>query len=162
MKEKFLKRIGCLLVVVTMVFGTAVSAFAAETNEVDKQNDEKTVVADYTLQADNEGNVISVRSNNVVGSVIQSGQSATYYPNLDSYIGINKSFVAMTSCNNNSGAVYLYLYKNDTGKLVSNDWIMGVNDQATWTVTLPSSGTYRLRVVLSGTTDWVSFSARWA
>lgn len=155
MKEKVFKRIVTFLLVSTMIFSTTVSAFAAETN-VPK---DKVVVAEYTLIADDSGN-FSARQNNMVGSVINSNGTATYYPNLDSYIGVSKTFVASTSSSSTSGAVFLTLSRN--GKTVSNDWIMGVNDSASWSVTLPSSGTYTLRVVLSGTNNSVSFAGRWA
>lgn len=154
MNKRVFNRIIAFLIATTMIFGSTVSIFAAEINQADKK-----VIAEYTLTADNSGN-FSVRTNNMVGSVINSNGSATYYPNLDSYIGINKTFVASTSSSSTSGAVFLTLSRN--GKTVSNDWIMGVNDSASWSVTLPSSGTYTLRVVLNGTNNSVSFAGKWA
>ena len=156
MKSTVKKLSALALATVIMLGTTAVPALAAE----EASNDGVTV-AEYTLTADESGN-ISPRTNNTVGSVIASGQSATYYPNLDSYIGFTKTFVASTKSSSTTGSVHLYLYNNSTGKLVSNDWIMGVQDDAQWSVTLPSSGTYRLRVVLSGTNASVSFAGKWA
>lgn len=156
MKSIF-KKLSVLALATFMMGTTVIPAFAAETTPTD----EGVTVAEYTLTADDSGN-ISARTNNIVGSVIGSGQTVYYYPNLDSYIGFSKTFVAATSsAGSTTGAVFLYLY-NSNGKLVSNDWIMGINDNASWSVTLPSSGTYTLKVVLSGTNGAVSFSAKWA
>lgn len=152
MTRKSFKKIGSCLIALLMVLGISFPVSAAETSSI---------VEEYTLNVSDSGEISMTRSNNTVGSVIASNSEQSYNPHLDSYIGINKTFVASTSSNGSSGAVFLYL-KNQNGKQVSNDWIMGINDNASWTVTLPSSGTYTLRVVLSGTNDWVSFAAKWA
>ena len=57
------------------------------------------------------------------------------------------------------GAVYLELY-NPKGEMISYDWSTGLNVSASWKFTLPSSGTYTLKIV-SWTDVPVSVTAFW-
>lgn len=151
MKTNMMKRIGAFLLACSMTLGTTVSAFAAE--PVEDVATEETIIAEYTINS-------ADYDNDPVGGTIASNGSATYYPHLSSYIGLTKQFYAGTSSSSSTGMVLVYLY-NPSGKLISNDWILGVNDYASWNFTLPSSGTYRLRVAVQGTTAPVSFAASW-
>ncbi len=150
MKLNMMKRIGAFLLASSMTLGTTISAFAAEPEEVAT---EETIIAEYTINT-------ADYDNDPVGGTIASNSSATYYPRLSSYIGFTKQFYAGTSSSSSTGMVLLYLY-NPSGKLISNDWILGVNDYGSWNFTLPSSGTYTLRVSVQGTTAPVSIAASW-
>lgn len=165
MKCKLIKRIGAFMLVCVMALGISVPALAAQPanamtieNSEENSSPEATLVASYTFDTDDMA--ITPRTNNTVGGLLSASGSATLYPNLDSYIGLTKAFHATTSSDSSSGAVLLYLY-NKNGKLVSSDWIIGVNDYAYWTLTLPSSGTYTLQVYVQGSTAPVYFYAWW-
>ena len=165
MKCKLIKRIGALMLVCVMALGISVPALAAEPAKamaIERSElvatDETILVASYTFNTDDLA--ATPRTNNVVGGLLSANASARMYPNLDSYIGFTKAFHATTESDSSSGAVLLYLY-NKNGKLVSSDWIIGVNDYAYWTLTLPSSGTYTLEVHVQGSTAPVYFYAWW-
>lgn len=158
MKTKLSKRVWAFLLATMMLLGTAIQAMAVSTDEATRvENSEETVVASFTLDT----NSVMPRENQMIGGTIPSNESRTYYTNLDSYIGFTKNFCAVSHSDSTSGALYLYLYKD--GQLKSRDWIMGVNETNTvmWSMTLPSSGTWEVRVVASGTNAPVTFYGWW-
>lgn len=159
MKLKVMKRIGTFLLVGAMVLGMSVPAFAAEIDKDKSEQPTGTMVAEYTIDS-TEDEVVPLYDNDPVGSTIPSNGSAIYKPSLSSYIGLSKTFYASTASDSTSGMVLLYLY-NANGKLISNDWVLGVNDYGSWSFTLPSSGIYTLKVYVQGTTAPVHFGASW-
>ncbi|MCI8362024.1 MAG: hypothetical protein HFJ41_02605 [Clostridia bacterium] len=82
------------------------------------------------------------------------------YPELDSYIGFNKKITVNATTDSESTFIYLYLY-DPNGNLKSNDWIMGSNEIAQWSLFLPSSGTWRLRVISHASTTPVRVFVQW-
>lgn len=76
------------------------------------------------------------------------------------YVGFTRTFFVSTNSNSKQGALLLYLY-NPKGKLVSNDWVMGINGTYEWKLTLPSSGQWRLWVIAQGTDADVEIVAKW-
>ena len=147
MKTRLSKTGGSFLLATIMLLGTATSAIATSV-------DGSTETVLYS-------NIVMPQENQTIGGTIPSNSSCTYYTNLDSYIGFSKNFCAVSRSDSTSGALYLYLYKD--GKLKSKDWIMGVNETNTvkWSMTLPSSGTWEVKVVASGTNAPVTFYGWW-
>ena len=54
----------------------------------------------------------------------------------------------------------LHLY-SPNGALRSDDWLMGVNEVATWDVFLPAAGTWILEVAAQGTYADVDVTVSW-
>lgn len=158
MKMNVMKRIAAFVLAGIMALGTSVSTFAAEPEVAGEVSDE-TCVAEYTIDV-GSNSIMPLYDNEPVGGTIQSNKSDVYYPKLSSYVGLSKTFYAGTSSSGSAGMVLLYLY-NKNNKLISNDWILGVNDYGSWSFTLPSSGTYTLKVFLQGTTAPVNIAASW-
>lgn len=154
MKKKFLKRLFTLCMACVFMIGMSIPAFAATLPDEGED-----IVAEYTINASSTEIAVLNNSSTVSGTAPSNGVGYAY-PHLDSYIGFSKVFHIVTSSSGTSGAVLLYLY-NEKGKLVSNDWIMGVNDGWSWKLTLPSSGTYTLKVCAQGTTAPVKFTCQW-
>jgi hypothetical protein len=102
----------------------------------------------------------ALAANSPVTGTVPTNGSINLYPWLESYIGVSKNFIVNATSNSTSGALLVYLY-NPSGKLVSNSWVMGVNEIAKWSVTLPSSGQWRLYIVASGTNASVNIWAKW-
>ena len=82
------------------------------------------------------------------------------YINLDNYIGLTRRIYFNATCSSNSGAVFLYVY-SPRGTLVSDDWIIGVNEAANWSVFLPSSGEWHIHAVAQGNAAEVELHAVW-
>lgn len=101
-----------------------------------------------------------VRAEEYVTDIIPANTSKVLELKLPNYIGFTKEFVANTSSQSTSGIVLLYLYKPN-GELASNDWMMGVKETAKWKFTLPTAGTWRIKVVAHLTNAPVTFSAKW-
>jgi len=170
MKNKLFRRIASFLLVTLVSFTTMGTAFATETSagteDVLALND--ITFTEYIIDVDNSGTTtisngnsdVIIRANSPVSGTCPSNGSLNLYPWLESYIGLSKTFIVNATSNSKSGALLLYLY-NPSGKLVSKDWMMGVNQIAKWSVTLPSSGKWRLYVVAQGTTASVNVFARW-
>ena len=138
MKKNILKYLKVLFLIL-LVLNVGTTAFAAE-NEFYENS---ATYANYLVKGD-------VASNGYID----------LYPRLESYIGLNKNIIINATSESSSGGLLLYLYNPD-GELKSYDWIMGVNETAQWTLFLPSSGEWRLRVYAQGTTASVRVSARW-
>ena len=138
---KLSKKVWAILLATMMLLGTTTRVMAASPDE-------------STLDA-------TPRENQTIGGSIPSNQSRTWNTNLDSYVGLNKNFCAVSSSSSTTGALYVYLYKD--GQLKSKDWVMGVNENrtVTWSMFLPASGTWQVKVVASGTNAPVTFYGWW-
>lgn len=138
MKKKI---VGLCMAVITLLV-SSIPTFASDY----VPQEEMVTVAEYTFTVD-EADVASVAStfaNVKVSGTVQPNTTCVCFPTLSSYVGLNKTFNVVTTSNSTSGAVYVYLYKGE--KMVSNDWIMGVDDVAAWSLFLPSSGEYTLKI----------------
>lgn len=168
MKHNLFKRSAIFLMIALMLLTSTCTVFAAETTAVALSETENVTVAEYSVNVGTTGEVmveaindeVSTFANSPVRGVVPSNSYIDLYPQLESYIGFNKTFIVNATSDSTSGALFLYLYKPN-GDLASHDWIMGVNEIAQWSLFLPSSGEWRLRVVAQGTTASVNVYARW-
>lgn len=150
MKTKLFKRIGSLTLAFVMAFALSATAFAAEPDE-QSTSDEVIAVA-----AGEDG--ISVLADQAVTGSAPAWGTATLWPHLSSYLGVTKK-IRITTQSSGGGAVDIELFKGNTLKSDGN-WIMGTNDTGEWTLTLPSSGDYKLLVHnKSGSTVYIT--AQW-
>ena len=79
---------------------------------------------------------------------------------LNSYVGFSKEFTVNAVSDNSNGMILVYLY-NPKGNLVSHDWIAGVNDATRWKLTLPSSGTWHVKLYAQGTNEKTKCYVGW-
>lgn len=160
MKTNTFKRKISLLIIFTMVLSITSEIYAKESSTV--ENVKKTG-SNIVLER-KEDDVFRTNStdfdNYPVRGIVPSNGVLELKPTLESYIGLNKSFVINATSDSNTGVLFVYLYKPN-GNIQSNDWIMGVNEVVKWDVFLPSSGTWTVRFVAQGTTSPVNVYARW-
>lgn len=145
MRKKILSRFASILFAISMLVGIVGTCYAAD--------NEKQVITTKSeaLTKAATGTTVSVSANGTADIELEL--------QYDGYVGRKKIYVNAMS-DSTSGALLLYLY-NPSGTLVSNDWIMGVNELVQWNVVLPPKGTWRLHIVASGTTAPTSVFARW-
>ncbi len=148
MKTKLFKRFGSLAMAFVMLFSLSATAFAAEPAD-------EVVVEEVTLA---EGETAMPLSDNVVSGTVGPWGTITIWPHLSPYVGLSKTITIVTRCSGSGGGVLLTLKKS--GKIKSNDWVMGVKDQGTWKFTLPESGDYEL-IVSNHSDHTVEVSAQW-
>lgn len=75
--------------------------------------------------------------------------------------GFSRKFVANASSESTSGLIEISLYNPD-GKLVSNQWVLGVNEAATWTVYFPKKGTWEISALAYLTNEPVLVYFTWS
>lgn len=92
------------------------------------------------------------RETNLTCVTLSANGSAELDVTLNSYSVFSREFIINAVSNNTNGMILVYLY-NPKGKLVSHDWIAGVNDATRWKLTLPSSGTWHVKLYAQGTTE---------
>ena len=150
---KIKKKIACIYIAIITLLASSVPTFASE---------EMVTVAEYTFTVDESDiNSATVRAADPkVSGTIQPNTTFVCFPTLSSYIGFNKTFNVVTTSTSTSGAVYVHLYKGE--KELSDDWIMGVDDVASWSFFLPSSGEYTLKIQAYATNANVDFYAWWS
>lgn len=132
----------CLIATV-MVFGMSVSAFAAEVESVETHD-------------------VQTRANTPVSGIVSANGSRYFYPSLESYVGVSRSFsitTASMSTQNPAGQIRVYLYRPN-GQMLDY-WVMSANDSRLVSYTLPPSGQYTLYVE-SEVKETVNVSATWA
>lgn len=173
-KQKINNRALSFFIVLFFTIMIIPKAFAVENNTIFKNIDlkcysistcetnssSKRVLKDNTNISMKFNNNVSVLSNDVVRGTVPVGGSITLNVHLDSYIGLKKNFYVSTVSASETGGLLLYLY-NPKGKLVSNDWMMGANEMVQWSITLPSSGDWKLKAVAFAVDEPVSVAARW-
>ena len=76
------------------------------------------------------------------------------------YVVLSKEFTVNAVSDNSNGMILVYLY-NPKGNLVSHDWIAGVNDATRWKLTLPSSGTWHVKLYAQGTNEKTKCYVGW-
>lgn len=156
MKGNFIKRLSSFILATAMMMGTAVTASAEETAVTGQSIDE-------SICDSNVASIASMSTRSSTLGTVPAGGTAEFRLYLPSYVGFTKQFHASTTClGESSGAIMIQLY-NESGKLVSDDWIMGTNEPngVYWTLFLPSSGTYTIKVIGHATDKNVSFGAWW-
>lgn len=147
MKNVFL-RIGIAFLFALTCFANVNTAFATESVPTSVNND--TVVSEGTT-----------RATNAISGVVPSNSTATFTVHLDSYIGFSKEFVVNATSNSTTGGVLFIHLISPRGNEVSQDWIMSVNEIASWKVTLPSSGDWTVRISSNGTNAPVNVFMNW-
>lgn len=167
MKTKWFKRIASCLLAISMIFATTNMALAAEVSteseETMKSNvvvipasldDTDTIIMDYTLNVEDSGEItisddntgVNPKNNILLYREVPACGTVDCYPQLESYVGFNQNFIVNSTSDSTTGFLAIYLY-NPSGKLVSDQWEMGVNETVKWSVFLPSSGQWHLRIV---------------
>lgn len=86
--------------------------------------------------------------------------SATLEVPLSPYIGLTKKIFINAVSETTQGILFVYLYKPN-GEIASHDWVMDPNEIRTWSLTLPSSGTWKLHIVAGNTNEPVEIFAKW-
>lgn len=144
-----------MLIVMILCSFSVLSAFAADSSQ-------DLPISSFGYINENDNLNVSRAVNPAAWGIIEINSTTYLYPQLSSYIGFTQRFyVTVTShTGSQSGAVFLYL-TSPNGNLVSNDWIIGVNEATYWDVILPASGTWTLEAVALGTDSSVSIYARW-
>lgn len=137
MKTKITRRIGFLLLAVMMMIQMPVLAFAAE----------NTVENNTTVSAYETASVMPCAVGTADSGYISAKGELTLYPTLNSYVGIQRTFVFWaTSLGDStpSGNVRVYLYNPD-GSL-REYFTTKVDQDVIKTYNLPSSGTYTVKI----------------
>lgn len=164
MKKRLFQRTISFLLASIMLLASATTVLAKEEqpecNIVAEDADMAIDIDMEVIDVSVDGVGISTMANEMVHDVVPANGTVNLYPKLDSYVGLNKKFFVNVTSPSNKAGVLLYLY-DPNGKLVSDDWIMGLNQAATWSIFLPKSGTWRLYVVGHGTEDYVEVTAGW-
>lgn len=92
--------------------------------------------------------------------VVPSNGKQTFYLQLNSYVGLSKTFLVNATSNSATGVLFIRL-TSPRGTVVSNDWVMSVNEVAQWKVNLPSSGQWTVEVTANATTAPVNVFLDW-
>ena len=150
MKNNIFKRFASFLLVLTLLFSTSNVALAKEPTTTDN-----TLTSESVVTAD-----ASTRKNYGRRVVCPSNGATSVEFELKSYIGLYQRLTVNATSDSPTGMLILHLY-SPNGALRSDDWLMGVNETATWDVFLPASGTWRLEIAAQGTYDDVSVYVTW-
>ncbi len=138
MISKFIKQLGSILLI-SAIFSTNVSTtFAIEKTEATE----------------------TFAESRSTTNIIPSNGKQTFYLQLNSYVGLTKTFLANATSNSVTGVLFIRL-TSPRGTVVSNDWIMSVNEVAQWKVNLPSSGQWKVEVTANATTAPVNVFLDW-
>lgn len=165
---KLFKRNMSLLLILVVALMNSNTVFAKENKVAESNGEHTTEVTEYLVNVNEERETsvilenkdIVLLDNSPVTGVVPSNGYIDLYPTLESYIGFNKKFVVNATSSSSTGVLFVYLYKPN-GNLQSNDWVMSVNEIVKWSVFLPSSGTWRVRLVAQATTAPVNVYVRW-
>ena len=93
--------------------------------------------------------------------VVPSNGTSTFTVHLDNYIGLSKEFVVNATSNSTTGGILFIHLISPRNNEVSQDWIMGVNEIASWKVPLPSSGDWTVRISSNSTNAPVNVFLNW-
>lgn len=138
---KLKKTIFSLLVVTIFALGFSVSAFASDT-----ENSE--IVAKSTTATIQNVEEKEIVTRAVVDGTVPSNGTMNLYPVLNSYVGFTKQISILTtpmSTRSPSGYLKISMYKPN-GSLLKVWKTVLPEDQILETFTLPSSGTYTLKI----------------
>lgn len=140
MIRKLGKRILSLLFIVVFTFSSTSVAFATNKNEKVSSTESKTETVYNQGECPSNG-AITIKFN--------------LYDT-----GLFKKLTVNARSESPTGMLILLLY-DPNGKLRSNDWLMGVNEVATWDFFWPPEGEWKLEVAAQGTYDKVTVTASW-
>lgn len=146
---KIKKMFYVLSLVTVLMFGNSISTLAAEVSTEEKGSSNFTNVTEYTIEVSDEGVMRATEKGNPVDGIVERGDTMTLYPTLSSYVGISRKFQIFTTPMGNgsitpSGTIHVYLHNpSDTSYKY---WTMTPDDEKVVSYTLPSSGTYTLRI----------------
>ena len=152
LNKKSFKRLASILLV-AFVGITNVCVLYASDNYTPKEDIE---FADST----NSYQELASRSVRSTSGIVPPNGTATFYLNLDSYVGLSKTFLINATSSSTTGVLFVTL-TSPRGTIVSNDWIMSVNEVAQWKVTLPSSGTWTVQITSNATSAPVNVFLNW-
>lgn len=99
------------------------------------------------------------RNVKAISGTIPSNGEKSYIINLPS-TSITKQFIINAVSESTSGALFIFLY-DPNGNQVSTDWIMGINEIASWPFLFPKSGDWTVRIIATGTNAPVNVFIRW-
>lgn len=150
MKVNFWRRLCVLAMAVIMAIGMALPTFAAEERN---PNGEAEVNAEEIT--------ITPYNTSVKMTVAAWDGGAIGYVTLSSYVGLNKTFRIVTSSSSDQGVLTARLVRDSDGKVMSNDWYVSPNGNASWSFFLPSAGLYYLEVDALTTGADVYVTAYW-
>ena len=147
MKKKFERTVFTFLFII-MCFINVNTVFAME----------KTPVTNYDLDKSSKYEIVP--ASGAVSGIVPSNDTATFSITLDSYVGFSKEFI-VNAVSDSSGGMLIVQLISPRNNVVSQDWIMGVNDIASWKVTLPSSGVWTVKISSNGTNAPVRVFLNW-
>lgn len=150
--KKSVSRFFGVVLATLMVICTPLSAFAAEINTPSVEN------SNFESSISEEG--LARQSSIVSGTIGANGGTINIYPYLEQGSIFGRTICIRTSSSSSTGAIFLYLYDKN-GKLVSNDWIMGVNDSLNKYMGWADYGTYTLKIVAQVNQQPVTIDAWW-
>lgn len=143
MKKVFYKRFFILLLALIATLSTTTYAFAADmSSTVSEQN---TVVS---------------RANTAVTTTVYPNESKTLKVHLDMYMGLSKDFMLSATSDAKAGMIIVHLY-NPLGNLVSNDWMIGINETVKTSIFAAMPGDWTLVVASNCPDGPVKVSAKW-
>lgn len=157
MSKKVTKRIVSFLVALVMMIGASTSVFAAEpavstSNEVTSEAVVTSASVDSVVMASTES----------ADFYLEPWETKTYTVPLNAWAAWKKFHIYVDSAGigePTQGAVYFTL-RNPSGKIISNDWILGLKDVGEWTLTFVGYGNYTLTInnysnaIVTGTAWW--------
>lgn len=149
-KNKLVKRLVTFVMATIMMFGTSLSAFAAE-NVTSNTADEYVISEGVSTYSNTSAWVIGLGSQ-------QSGSDIAH---LDSYIGLSKTFTVSLEGSVGSGTVSVYIKRVSDGEIVGSWGLTSSQTTKSTTFTLPKSGDYKM-VVYNGTNSSVTVYGRWS
>lgn len=150
--KKSVSRFFGVVLATLMFICTPLSAFAAEINTPSVEN------SNFESSISEEG--LARQSSIVSGTIGANGGTINIYPYLEQGSIFGRTICIRTSSSSSTGAIFLYLYDKN-GKLVSNDWIMGVNDSLNKYMGWADYGTYTLKIVAQVNQQPVTIDAWW-
>lgn len=111
----------------------------------------------------NASEVVPMSVGTYDSGIIPRGGELTLYPTLNSYVGISRRFFIITeniySDTTPAGSIQVYVYKPD-GKLLKYFTVGPNQDDCYYTFTLPSAGTYTVKLI-SHVNERIYASAGW-
>ena len=141
MQRSILKRFAILILSVTMIFGTSVSAFATEV-----PTNIQTDVMEQTLVEVSENSVVTL--NTAASGTCDAFETIVLRPTLSSYIGLTKTlqFTASSVGSNPSVSGYLMVQVKKPNGNILDTFIANPDETYEGSFFLPSSGTYTVTI----------------
>ena len=152
------KRLVSLAIAIITVLAITNSAYAANiSNDLDSNNTE---ISRSVETMSNDATIRSLTNAQAYDVIDPPFGNVTMDLTLSPYVGLTKKIVINAVSETSKGILFVYLYKPN-GDLASDNWVMSPNEITSWTLILPSSGTWKLQIVAGGTDEPVEVFARW-